>query len=209
VTIWNLDGILRAVENGTSTMGERDRERVRTASTGATSAVEMFKKITAVARQPQRRARQRELAELLADIEPMLALAAGDKVEVVTRVADDIGAVPLEQALFEAGLLALAQELRQTMPHGGKLAVEADRGAPSEPELAGGTYVTVRLSASPTPPGPDDHDRFELPPSVAERLVDLASDKTLRLALVRNQARLTGGQVTVESPTAIAWHLKA
>jgi two-component system, cell cycle sensor histidine kinase and response regulator CckA len=93
-----------------------------------------------------------DLNRVLADLEPMLRRLIGADVELVVRLAPDLGAVRVDSGQMGQVLMNLAVNARDAMPQGGRLVVETanveldEDYAEARPGVEPGPHVLLAVS---------------------------------------------------------------
>jgi PAS domain S-box-containing protein len=100
-----------------------------------------------------------DLGEVIAGLENLLHRALGERVELETRVAEDLAAIEIDPGQLEQVLVNLSVNARDAMPEGGRLVIEAANTILNEEfaHLHPGTEpgLHVRLKVSDTGTGMD------------------------------------------------------
>jgi PAS domain S-box-containing protein len=92
------------------------------------------------------------LNEIVADLEKMLRRLIGDDIELVTKVAADLGNVKADSGQLQQIIMNLAVNARDAMPCGGSLLLETanvtfdDEYAASHPDVRSGEHVMLTVT---------------------------------------------------------------
>jgi two-component system cell cycle sensor histidine kinase/response regulator CckA len=142
------------------------------------------------------------LSEVVRRVEPMLRRLLGERITIVTELADDLGAVTADVSQLEHLLINLAVNARDAMPHGGELrfatgSVALDAAfAEQHPGATPGSYNAVRVTDTGTGMAADIKAQiFEPFFTTKER----GHGTGLGLAAVYGTVRQFGGYIDVES----------
>ena len=141
-----------------------------------------------------------ELLELLL---PAIRSMLGERIEVVTRFASELGHIHVDSGRIERALLDLVRRARDAMPDGGRLSIEAtaiDLDEPMalrHPGVRPGRYVLVTLSDTGVDIDEDQRRHLFEPFSLSAG--DVSDVTGLALAGVYGVVVQHGGTVEVES----------
>jgi len=171
---------------------------------GARMAAERGARLTgqllAFSRQQRIAAESLDLNKVIEGMRPLLQSTIGAAVDIRVMPAPDLWAATADRTQFELGILNLAINARDAMPHGGTLTIttaNAVREAPTQPEQPEpGDYVSVAVSD--TGPG--------IPEAVRERIFepffttkDVGKGSGLGLPQILGVVKQLGGGVEVRS----------
>jgi PAS domain S-box-containing protein len=199
-----ITGYGELVANG---LGENEPHRagLEAILAAARRASQLTRQLLAFSRRQVLQPKVIDIGAALADMQKMLHRLIGEDVELVVRVAGDLGAVKVDVGQLEQVILNLAVNARDAMPAGGRLAIEAanrelDGLTPTvRGELHPGRWVAVRVSD--TGEGMDE--------SVKSRLFEpffttkpVGQGTGLGLATVYGIVTQSGGFMDVESAPA-------
>jgi two-component system cell cycle sensor histidine kinase/response regulator CckA len=142
------------------------------------------------------------LSDVVRRVEPMLRRLLGERITIVTELADDLGAVTADVSQLEHLLINLAVNARDAMPHGGELrfatgSVALDAAfAEQHPGATPGSYNAVRVTDTGTGMAADVKAQiFEPFFTTKER----GHGTGLGLAAVYGTVQQFGGYIDVES----------
>jgi signal transduction histidine kinase len=183
-------------------MAPRDFVRVQEWARGGVQATAQGAKLTqqllALGRRQEPRQEVVGLSVVLDQLKPLLVHALGPLVRLELRHAAEADAVRIDRAGFEAAILNLVINARDTMPDGGTVAIETSNVIQRrrERELVSGEYVQVRVADRGVGM---DRDVLEqaLTPFFTTKKSGLGTG--LGLSQVHGFARLAGGAVRLES----------
>ena len=132
--------------------GQPMREDLREVKRAADRAAALTAQLLAFSRKQVMRPRVLNLNEVVHGMEKMLPRILGEDVQLVTRLAADLGAARADPGQLEQVIMNLAANARDAMPGGGTLtlatsnsSVTGDAGR-EHPEMAPGGYVTLEVS---------------------------------------------------------------
>jgi CheY-like chemotaxis protein len=128
-----------------------DVEQIRKA---AERAATLTRQLLAFGRREVVRPRPLDLNEVVGEIEHLIRRTVGERVELVTRLADGLWAMSADAGQLEHVLLNLARNARDAMPDGGVLTIET-ANVPADAADAGGAAGRVGLRVSDTGTGMD------------------------------------------------------
>ncbi len=120
VIMWNLDLMTRSLD-GTS----KDFDRAHIALSAALNGTGLLKQLMGFARADGGPARKIEIAGVLARFAQVLRLVIGADIAIETRWAPKLWPIEANPDQLELALIDLAIQLRQSMPEGGRLVIEA------------------------------------------------------------------------------------
>jgi len=132
------------------------RDDIEQVEKAAERAAGLTHQLLAFARREVVRPRVLSLNKLVADLEQLLVRTLGEHIELVTRLADDLGPVLADSGQLEQVLVNLAVNARDAMPGGGMLTVETANAqvdevyATDRPNLQPGRYASLKVSDTGT-----------------------------------------------------------
>jgi CheY-like chemotaxis protein/anti-sigma regulatory factor (Ser/Thr protein kinase) len=100
------------------------REDVQEIRTLAVRGTELSRQILAVSRRQMVQPTLLDPNDVVRGVERLLRRVVGENIEMVTRLAPDLGTVHVDVAQLEQALLNLASNARDAMPAGGQLVIE-------------------------------------------------------------------------------------
>ena len=143
-----------------------------------------------------------DLHDVIASVGPMLSRLIGEDIEVITRVARDVGYVRADPGQLEQVLVNLAVNARDAMPGGGTLVLEAsntdlcaDRARPHE-DVPAGRYVRLEVRDTGCGITPADRERLFEPFFTTK---PVGQGTGLGLPTVYGIVKQSGGHIWVES----------
>jgi PAS domain S-box-containing protein len=128
------------------------REDIEQVEKAAERAASLTHQLLAFARREVVQPRVLNLNDLVAGLERLLVRTLGEHVELVTRLAPDLGPTLVDGGQIEQVLVNLAVNARDAMPTGGMLTLETantrvdETYATDRPNLAPGRYVSLKIS---------------------------------------------------------------
>ncbi len=196
VTIWNLDGMMRAIEaNG---IKGRERDRVVAALTGANNGAGVFKDLMLFAKRlpPKAKARWIEPAAMVRRLEKMMRLLVSEHATLELSLADDLWPITADEAQIESMLVASVLLARNGVAKSGVLRIQGTNETRTEstPDLAAGDYLVLTIGNGGETKPRDGGER-----SAGRTIVPREGfiAEPLHLRLVENLARQWGGQLMV------------
>jgi PAS domain S-box-containing protein len=128
------------------------REEVEEIIHAARRAAGLTRQLLAFSRQQLLEPRVINLNDVVAGVEKMLRRIIGEDVELVTRLAPDLGLIKADPGQLEQVIMNLAVNARDAMPDGGKLTIEtapvdlSESYAAEHAGVAPGPYVMLAVS---------------------------------------------------------------
>lgn len=127
------------------------RRAVARAQDAAGRAARITHRLLAFARRQPLSPQRLDLNQVLTDLSEMLHRSLGETIDLVMRLAPDLGPVEADIDQFETAILNLAVNARDAMPAGGQLvveteAVEFEDDPQHNMEVPAGRYVRVSVS---------------------------------------------------------------
>jgi signal transduction histidine kinase/ActR/RegA family two-component response regulator len=174
--------------------------RVAQIRRAAERAAELTHQLLAFSRKQVLAPRIVALNGIVTQVEPMLRRLIGEDIQLVMRLADDLGNVRVDPGQLEQVIVNLAVNARDAMPTGGQLTFETTNvelaKTPTELESRPGPYVM--LAASDTGCGMDAETRAHIfEPFFTTK--DQGKGTGLGLATVYGIIDQSGGLITVDS----------
>jgi PAS domain S-box-containing protein len=132
------------------------REDIEQVERAAQRAAGLTRQLLSFARRETLQPRVFCMNELIRDLRPLLVRTLGERVELVTRLTDDLDPVLADRGQIEQVLANLAVNARDAMPDGGTLTVETANTQVDELVATGysglepGSYVSVKVSDTGT-----------------------------------------------------------
>ena len=128
-----------------------DTDDLRQMARAAERATELTRQLLAFSRKQLVNTRVLDLAEVIANVEPMLKRVAGEAIEILTSIEPGVKAVRADSGQIEEVILNLALNARDAMPNGGTIAIEVKNTEISESNrgaslLAPGRYVMISFT---------------------------------------------------------------
>ncbi|MBK7395235.1 MAG: PAS domain S-box protein [Myxococcales bacterium] len=147
-----IKGNVSLLLDGLSAVDPR-RELLEEVDHAASSATNLTRQLLAFSRRQVIAPRVLELAEVLGQLQKMLARILGEPIALRTAVAPDLHRVKLDPGQLEQVLVNLAVNARDAMPEGGSLSIAAnnehlDERAAAACHLAPGDYVKLEVEDS-------------------------------------------------------------
>ena len=128
------------------------REDIDQVDRAAQRAAGLTHQLLAFARREVLQPHVLHLNEVIVDLTELLTRTLGEQVELITRLADDLGPVEGDRGQVEQILVNLAVNARDAMPMGGTLVIETANTQVRDASMAGhtgiqpGQYVQVKVS---------------------------------------------------------------
>jgi two-component system NtrC family sensor kinase len=197
VVIGNLDLALRAVERP-----ERLRQLIDGAQRAAARGATLTQQLLAFARRQMLNPVTVNPNRLIQEFLPLMARAAGEAVQIETRLDPALDPCRIDPGQFEAAMLNLIVNARDAMPGGGRIVIEtrnrrlAAGDAARLPELAPGTYVAIAVSDTGTGMAPDVLAKAFDPFFTTK---DVGAGSGLGLSQVYGFVKQSGGHVELAS----------
>jgi two-component system, cell cycle sensor histidine kinase and response regulator CckA len=133
-------------------LAESARESLEEIKTAGTRASSLTQQLLAFSRKQIAEPREINLNGVVHESERMLRRLIGENVEIVTRLAPDLGAVMADRGQMHQVLMNLVVNARDAMPDGGRVSIETssaelDAGAAaSHPEAMPGSFATLSVT---------------------------------------------------------------
>jgi signal transduction histidine kinase/CheY-like chemotaxis protein len=170
------------------------------AAEGARRAAVLTGRLLAFARRQRLDPEPLEVNRLMGGVTEFLGRSLGERIAVVTSLADDLWPVHADTAELENALLNLAVNARDAMPDGGSLTLEtANVTAPVAGEPDGptsGDYVAIRIRDTGVGMAPEVIERAFEPFFTTK---EVGRGTGLGLSQVYGFVSQSGGQVTIRS----------
>jgi signal transduction histidine kinase len=144
------------------------REDIEQIGQAVDRAARLTRQLLAFGRREVTQPRLLEVNRVVRGVTEMLASTLGESIELVTRLADDLGPVLADPGQLERVLVNLAVNARDAMPGGGRLTIStaatalAEADAAASPGLHPGRYVSLEVSDTGT----------GIPPEVVHRVFE-------------------------------------
>jgi PAS domain S-box-containing protein len=177
-------------------------EEIHQIREAADRAAELTRKLLAFSRRQILQPRALSLNAVLSPIENMLRRILGEKIELMTFLAPDLGTVDVDPVQMEQVVLNLAVNARDAMPSGGKLLFETKNlelsvACPQKGfEIPAGHYILLTVSDTGTGIKPEHLDRIFEPFFTTK---EVGSGTGLGLSTVYGIVRQSGGWISVYS----------
>ena len=171
-------------------------------SRAAGRAAALTRQLLAFSRKQVLQPQQLDLHDVIAGVGPMLSRLIGEDIEVVTRVAGDVGFVRADPGQLEQVLMNLAVNARDAMPGGGTLVLEAsniDLGpdqARCDDGVPPGRYVLLAVRDTGCGMSAADRERIFEPFFTTK---PVGQGTGLGLPTVYGIVKQSGGHIWVES----------
>ena len=138
---------------------------------------------------------------VIADLQKMLRRLIGEDIELVTRVAPDVGNVKMDATQLQQIVMNLALNARDAMPDGGRLLIEAENvdfqeRTSKQPDMHPGGYVMIAVSDTGTGMSPEVQARVFEPFFTTK---ELGKGTGLGLATVYGMVKQSGGWIWLYS----------
>ena len=178
------------------------REELEQIRIAGEHAKELTQKLLAFSRKQLVEPRALNLNHVVAEAERMFGRLIGEDIELITRLAPDLGEVMADPGQMHQVLMNLAVNARDAMPRGGKLIIEARNVVVDQemtvrkPGLAPGSYVYLGITDTGTGMSPDVKQHLFEPFFTTK---DLGRGTGLGLATVYGIVRQSSGWIGVTS----------
>jgi PAS domain S-box-containing protein len=137
---------------------------------------------------------------IVKELEAIVRRLVGDRVKVVLRLADNVGAIRVDRGQLEQILLNLAVNARDAMPEGGELTIRTENVALDEgaegPEGISGRQVLVSVIDTGAGMSPEVKARIFEPFFTTK---DVGKGTGLGLSVVYGIVKQSGGAINVQS----------
>lgn len=199
----DLNNILQVIMGNLELMKRRtayEPDTVDAALQATRHAAQLADRLGAIGRLQRPEPRSMELNRLLAELQPLFARTAGDRVRVELKLASDLRDAYADPHAVQVALIELATNARNAMPAGGRLSISTSNGSD-------GSLV---IEVADTGAG--------MPPETLARVLNprlAAEDERpagLGLAIVQQCVRDAGGRVELSSThlgTRVRLYLRA
>jgi signal transduction histidine kinase len=177
-------------------------ERVAKAIAGTERAAQLTSQLLAFARRQPLEPRVVNLGRMMKEMADLLRRTLGERIEVVTGIAEGLWNTLADPAQIENAVLNLAINARDAMPDGGKLTIELDNVSLDEPyaaqqaDVAAGPYVMLAVTDTGTGMTPDVKARAFEPFFTTKRE---GQGTGLGLPQVYGFVRQSGGHIRIYS----------
>jgi signal transduction histidine kinase/CheY-like chemotaxis protein len=183
---------------------EPAKESVQQIQQAAERAATLTRQLLAFGRRQVLQPTDLQLSEMIGAMLPQLQNLVGDRVELLTDLAPDLGFVRVDRAQFEQALVHLAANGREALPSGGRLTLTTRnielRHSPGagDPLLPSGEYV--ELCIGDNGPGMSDEAKAHLfEPFFTTK--EPGKGAGLGLPMVYGIVKQSGGDIQVHSVT--------
>jgi two-component system, cell cycle sensor histidine kinase and response regulator CckA len=132
----------------------KGQKRVEEIQKAADRAAGLTRQLLAFSRKQMLEMKVLDLKAIVKDIEAMLHRLIGEDIQLVTKVAADLGSVRADRGQIDQVILNLVVNARDAMPQGGKLLIETanvaldDAYARAHSDVSAGRYVQLAVSDS-------------------------------------------------------------
>lgn len=168
----------------------------------ADRAASLTRQLLAFSRKQVMDIRLLDLNEQIVELSKMLPRLIGENIELVLRLAPDLGQVKADPVQFEQVLINLAVNARDAMPRGGTLTITSanadldSKYQQSHPEVVPGPYAMISVSDTGT--GMDEETRSHIfEPFFTTKAI--GGGTGLGLSIIYGIVRQTGGHISVYS----------
>jgi two-component system cell cycle sensor histidine kinase/response regulator CckA len=168
----------------------------------ADRAASLTRQLLAFSRQQVMQPRCVDLNELLRSLDKMLRRMIGEDIEVMTALADGLGAVKVDPGQVDQVVMNLVVNARDAMPKGGKLTIETqnvrldDQYAQKHNYVRAGDYVLLSVSDNGTGISPETQARMFEPFFTTK---EAGKGTGLGLSMVYGIVKQSGGSIEVYS----------
>jgi len=160
-------------------------------------AAALTRQLLAFGRQQQLEPKLVELTDIVTDLERMLVRIIGEDVELVTRLAPDLGSVRVDPGQIEQVVVNLIINARDAMPDGGHLLIQTENIELGNHEsVPAGSYVKLSLTDDGEGIAPEHLSRIFDPFFTTK---EPGKGTGLGLSTLYGIIQQSGGHVTVES----------
>jgi two-component system cell cycle sensor histidine kinase/response regulator CckA len=173
------------------------RDEVEVVQEAATRAIDLIRQLLAFGARQVLQPRVLDLNELVNTVSRMLRRLISEDVQLVIRLAPDLGRVRVDPGQIEQVLVNLAVNARDAMPKGGRLTIEtANVTVAAEPGSAPGPRVLLQVSDTGTGMDAETQARIFEPFFTTKAR---GKGTGLGLATVYGIVRQSGGHIGVDS----------
>ena len=178
------------------------RQHIEEIKKAGERAASLTKQLLAYSRKQVLQPRVLDLNAVIAELDKMLRRLIGADIELVTRLAPELGRVKIDPGQIEQIVINLAVNARDAMPQGGKLTIETTNAQLDEAYARKNVAVTpgqyVLLSVSDTGCGMDAQTQSHLfEPFFTTK--ELGKGTGLGLSMVYGIVKQSGGDIWVYS----------
>ena len=186
----------------TSKLGDRSRELLEAAVSGAERASDLTDRLLAFSRQQVLSPADVDISALLGGLEPLLHRVLGDEKSLRVQIDDDIWSIRVDAAQLENSILNLVINARDALAAGGELAISAsnrpvrDNGNADHDEISAGDYVQLTISDNGGGIAEGDLPHIFDPFFTTK---DVGKGSGLGLSMVHGFVKQSNGHITVRS----------
>ncbi len=191
--------------------GSQQRQDVEEIKRAAERAASLTRQLLIFSRREVVKPEVLDLRTVTTDLGKLLGRALGERVELVTKFAEEVWSIEADPGQVEQVIVNLAVNARDAMPDGGRLVIEIENAELDEeysymhPETEPGRYVRLMVSDTGVGMGPDVQRRaFEPFYTTKEK----GQGTGLGLASVYGIVTGTGGRVDLYSEPGVGTTVK-
>ena len=178
------------------------RQHIEEIKKAGERAASLTRQLLAYSRKQVLQPRVLDLNAVIAELDKMLRRLIGGNIELVTRLAPELGRVKVDPGQIEQIVITLAVNARDAMPQGGKLTIETTNAQLDEAYARKNVAVTpgqyVMLSVSDTGCGMDAQTQSHLfEPFFTTK--EIGKGTGLELSMVYGIVKQSGGDIWVYS----------